>query len=122
MTPLWPVGAPARGAPPARTVPLTAPSPAVRCEGGPVILHICPRADWDAADGLLTPASRSTEGLVHCSGPGNGAPAAAGLTRGPLPRPRPARHDRDRCAGPFGPRPVSSLGSRSWAPTTAGTP
>ena len=36
-----------------------------------MILHICPRADWDArVGGSLHPASLGTEGFVHCSDPG----------------------------------------------------
>jgi uncharacterized protein (DUF952 family) len=49
---------------------------------GAVILHICPRADWDAADESLTPASLSTEGFVHCSDPGTVALPASALYLG----------------------------------------
>jgi uncharacterized protein (DUF952 family) len=52
------------------------------CEGGVVILHICPRADWDAAEELLTPASLATEGFVHCSDPGTVAIPASRLYPG----------------------------------------
>jgi uncharacterized protein (DUF952 family) len=48
----------------------------------PVILHICPRADWDAAEGFLTPPSLSSEGFVHCSDPGTVALPASALYAG----------------------------------------
>ncbi|NMO88711.1 DUF952 domain-containing protein [Actinomycetospora sp. TBRC 11914] len=44
-----------------------------------MILHICPRADWDAAGELLRPASLDSEGFVHCSDPGTVALPASRL-------------------------------------------
>jgi uncharacterized protein (DUF952 family) len=49
---------------------------------GGVILHICPRADWDAAGEVLTPASLGSEGFVHCSDPGTVAIPASRLYPG----------------------------------------
>ncbi|MEJ2867617.1 DUF952 domain-containing protein [Actinomycetospora sp. OC33-EN08] len=47
-----------------------------------MILHICARADWDAADGVLTPPSLADEGFVHCSDPGTVALPATRLYAG----------------------------------------
>lgn len=47
-----------------------------------VILHICSRADWDAADDSVRPPSLRSEGFVHCSDPGTVALAASRLYPG----------------------------------------
>ena len=47
-----------------------------------MILHICPREDWDATDDFLTPPSLVTEGFVHCSDPGTVAIPASRLYPG----------------------------------------
>jgi uncharacterized protein (DUF952 family) len=48
-----------------------------------VILHICPRGDWDArSGGVLAPASLDTEGFAHCSDPGTVALPAGRLFAG----------------------------------------
>ena len=48
-----------------------------------MILHICPRADWEAREpGSLRPASLGAEGFVHCSDPGTVALPAGRLYPG----------------------------------------
>lgn len=47
-----------------------------------MILHICPRSDWEAAGAALEPPSLASEGFVHCSDPGTVALPATRLYRG----------------------------------------
>ena len=47
-----------------------------------MILHICPRADWDAANESLVPDSLASEGFVHCSDPGTVALPASAIYAG----------------------------------------
>ena len=47
-----------------------------------MILHFCPRAEWEAADGVYRAPSLAAQGFIHCSTPDQVAVPATALARG----------------------------------------